>query len=133
LIDRLPDSGLEKPSGISPSHIRTYPAGLASRNLAGSTIHCHPPDIKAFLPFCNSEEYINEHLRFEMPIAGQPDLSILTAKQLQKAITAGDELKDQALVLLLAESGLPRGEIVALTWGDRTFKPGLESTLQFGQ
>jgi integrase len=63
-------------------------------------------------------------IKFEMPKLSKKRLPILNADQLQQVIKACN-VRDKAIVLFMADSGLRRSEILNLDWGDLNMENGL--------
>jgi integrase len=63
-------------------------------------------------------------VKFDMPKLSKKRLPVLTADELQQIIKACN-LRDKALVLFMADSGLRRQELINLNWGDVDFATGL--------
>lgn len=79
--------------------------------------HAHARAIKTLLRFWHVEKYIPEVLHFEMPKIAKKRLPRLTAEPLQTVARACN-VRDKAIVLFIADSGLRRSEVVALNWTD---------------
>jgi integrase len=67
-----------------------------------------------------------------MPKVAKKRLPVLTANELSKVIMACNNPRDKAIVLFMADSGLRRAEVCALSWGDVDIQSGLV-TVQKGK
>ena len=60
-----------------------------------------------------------------MPPIAKKRLLVLSVDELKKVIQACLSLRDKAIVLLLADSGIRRAELCALNWNDVDIKTGI--------
>jgi site-specific recombinase XerD len=124
-VEWLFERRVDDPSEIKANHIRAYLSDLRQRKLADKTLHAHAGSIRTFLRFCYEEDYINKRIQVNMPKLSKKRLPVLTAEELHKVIKTSKTVRDKALVLLMADTGLRRGETLALTWGDIDIGSGL--------
>ena len=111
------------PAEVTARHVRGYLAGLADAGRADRTLHAHARAIKTLLRFRHKEKYISEPVYFDMPKIAKKRLPRLTAEQLRELLQACN-FRDKAIVLLMADSGLRRGEVCALNWADVDIQTG---------
>jgi len=116
--------GLTEPPEVTARYIRQYIAELADRGLKDTTMHDHARAIRTLVRFWHAEGYIPNAIKFDMPKLEQKRLPVLTVEQLQQVIKACN-IRDRALVMFLADSGLRRAETIALNWGDIDMTSGL--------
>jgi integrase/recombinase XerC len=109
--------GTTSPTEITARHVREYLAHLASEGKADTTLHDHARAIRTLLKFWHAEKYIAEAVTFDMPKLSKKRLLVLNADQLRQIVKACN-VRDRAIVLFMADSGLRRGEVCALNWGD---------------
>lgn len=114
--------GVTKPEEVSARIVRAYLAGMEGK--ADRTRHAHARAIKTLLRFWHAENYIPSPIRFDMPKVAKKRLPVLNAEQLQIIVKACN-VRDRAIVLLMADSGLRRAEVIALNWNDVDMQSGL--------
>jgi site-specific recombinase XerD len=119
------DAGITSPPLILPKHVRAYLAELTSKGLTDRTIHAHARAIKTLLRFWYTEKYIPEPITIQMPKLAKRKMLVLTADELNTVIHSCPTLRDKALILFMADSGLRREEISNLNRGDVDFMNGL--------
>lgn len=116
--------GLTLPDQIKSRHIRQYIAELASGGKKDNTCHDHARAIRTLLRFWLKEKYIPELIEFEMPKVAKERLPVLTVDQLQ-IILKECNIRDKAIILVMADSGVRRAETIRLNWGDLDMNSGL--------
>jgi integrase/recombinase XerD len=116
--------GIINPDEVSPRYVRQYLAELAGRGLKDTTLHAHARAIRTLLKFWHNEGYIPAPVKFDMPRLEKKRLPVLTADQLQTIIQSCN-VRDRAIVMFMADSGLRRAETVRLNWGDVDMANGL--------
>jgi site-specific recombinase XerC len=109
--------GVTTPTEVTARLVREYLAGLAANGKTDTTCHDHARAIRTLIRFWHAEGYIPEVVKFEMPRVSKKRLPILNADQLQQVIKACN-VRDKAIVLFMADSGLRRSEILNLNWDD---------------
>lgn len=113
--------GLTQPDQVTARIVRQYLAGLQDK--ADRTRHAHARAIRTLVRFWHAEKYIPEIVKFEMPKIEKRRLPRLTAEQLQAVIKVCN-VRDRAIVLFLADSGLRRSEAIALNVADVDMQTG---------
>ncbi len=103
--------------------IRFFLASVAQRNVSSSTVHAHARALRAFMNFCYEEEYINKPIKVPMPKVHRKRMEVLSPIEL-KQILKICSVRDKALIMLLMDSGIRRGEALALDWDDINFMSG---------
>jgi integrase len=103
--------------------IRFFLASIAKRNVSSSTVHAHARALRAFMNFCYEEEYINKPIKVPMPKVHRKRMEVLSEAGL-KQIVKVCSVRDKSLILLLIDSGIRRGEAIALNWEDIDIKSG---------
>ena len=116
--------GITSPAEIHSRHVREYLAFMAGTGKADTTLHDHARAIRTLLRFWHSEGYTQECVTFDMPKVAKKRLPVLDEKQLKQIVQVCDT-RDRAIVLFMADSGLRRGEVIALNWGDVDMQSGL--------
>jgi site-specific recombinase XerD len=101
-----------------------YIAELVNKGRKDSTVWDHARAVKTMLRFWHLEGYIKEPVKFSLPKIAQKRLPVLTADELRQAIKACT-VRDKAIVLLMADSGLRRAEVINLNWADIDMQSGL--------
>jgi len=110
------------PQEVTARLVRQYLAGL--ENKADRTRHAHARAIKTLLKFWEAENYISVPVKFDMPKIAKKRLPVLNAAQL-KQIANACNVRDRAIVLFMADSGMRRAEVIALNWNDVDMHSGL--------
>src|SRR5688572_26725552 len=120
----IENQGLTGPEQVTARYVRQYLAMLADRGLQDTTLHDYARAIRTLLRFWHAEKYIPEIIKFDMPKLAKKRLLVLTAEQL-KTIASACNVRDKAIVLFMADSGLRRSEMCALNWADVDMQTGL--------
>ena len=110
--------------GVTARYVRSYLAGLANLGRKDTTLHPKARAIRTLVRFWHAENYIPAPVKFEMPKLAKKRLPVLTAEQLQQ-IAKACNVRDKAIVLFMADSGLRRKETILLNWGDVDMQSGL--------
>jgi integrase/recombinase XerD len=103
--------------------VRRFLAGVASRGVSAGTVHAYARAVRAFLNFCYAEGYLDQPVKVDMPRVPQKRMEVLTPGEIKKVLAVCN-VRDRAIVLVLIDSGLRRGELLGLTWDDIDFKTG---------
>jgi integrase/recombinase XerD len=122
------ERGATSPNELTARYVREYLAELAGRGLADKTVNAHARAIRTLARFWFAEHYMDAAVIFAMPKMAAKRLPCLTADELNTVIAACDKdknIRDKAIVIFLADSGLRRAEVVALNWGDVDMASGL--------
>lgn len=112
--------GVTEPNEVTARIVRQY---LALLQGADRTRHAHARAIKTLLRFWHREGYITQAVIFDMPKIAKKRLPVLTGDQVKEIVKACD-VRDRAIVLFMADSGLRRGEVCALDWADVDMQSG---------
>ena len=115
---------LQLPSEIRPSHPRAWLAEISEKGVKDTTLHAKARGAKTLLRFWYEEGYLLSPVDLKLPRLDQKQLPSLTIEELRRVIKACQSLRDRALVLFLADSGIRRAELLALNWGDVDFSTG---------
>ena len=112
-------------NGSSPSNrmVREFLSTVAQRGVASTTVHAHARALRAFLRFAYEEDWIEEPITVRMPRVEQKRMEVLTRDEVRRVLSVCS-IRDRALVLTLIDSGLRRGEALALDWEDVDFRTG---------
>lgn len=127
-LEWIEGQGVTDPQEVSARHVRAYLAELANAGKADTTMHDYARAIKTLLRFWHNEGYSGP-VKFDMPKLSKKRLPILTADQLREIVKACN-VRDKAIVLFMADSGLRRGEVVNLNWSDVNIETGLVKVKQ---
>jgi site-specific recombinase XerD len=112
------------PGEVGARHVRAYLAKLIGEGKASTTVHDHARAVRTLLRFWYSEKYLPEPVTFAMPKIEKKRLPVLSADELRRVLSAC-KIKEKAIVLLLADTGLRRQEACNLNWGDLDMTNGL--------
>ena len=113
--------GITQPQEVTARIVRQYLAGMQGK--ADRTRHAYARAIKTLLRFWHREKYIPEAVTFDMPKIAKKRLPVLNAEQLKQVIQACN-IRDKAIVLFMADSGLRNSEVCALNWDDVNMQTG---------
>lgn len=119
----LESQGVTDPQEVTARHVRQYLAQLIDQGRKDTTLHAHARAIRTLLKFWHEENYM-QPVKFDMPKLERKRLLVLNAEQLKQIVAACD-VRDKAIVLLMADSGLRRAEVCALNWSDVDMQNGL--------
>jgi integrase/recombinase XerD len=121
--------GITAPAEVTARLVRQYVAELVARGLKDTTVWDHARAVKTMLRFWLAEGYLHEPVRFDLPKLAKKRLPVLTAEQLRQIVKVCN-IRDRAIVLFMADSGLRRGEVCALNWQDVDMQSGLVRVIQ---
>ena len=116
-LEWIEQHGVTRPEEVTARYVREHIAELVSRGKKDTTVWDHARAIKTMLVFWLGEGYMPTLVRFELPKLAKKRLPVLTAEQLKQLIRACD-VREKALVLFMADSGLRRSEVSTLNWAD---------------
>jgi site-specific recombinase XerD len=108
---------------LSNRMVRSFLATVAQRRVSSATVHAHARAVRAFLRFAYEEGWIEGPVTVRMPRVEQKRMEVLSPEDVKKVLSVCG-LRDRALVMTLIDSGLRRGEALALTWEDLDFHTG---------
>ena len=109
---------MDNPEKISGRHIRSFLGEMAERGCADSYMHMYARVVKTFSRFMQEEGYINKPIRFPMPKLTEKHLLVYDANHIRHILTACQDKRDFAFILLMGDTGLRNAEVRNLTWGD---------------
>jgi integrase len=112
-------------NGNPPSNrmVREFLSTVAQRGVSPATVHAHARAVRAFLRFAYEERWIEEPVAVRMPRVKQKRMEVLSREEVKRVLSVC-RTRDRALVLTLIDSGLRRGETLALDWEDVDFHTG---------
>jgi integrase/recombinase XerD len=109
---------------LQARHVRKFLAILNEQGKADTTCHGYARAIKTFVRFLFAEHLIPYEIKFDMPKLQKKRLPVLTGEQL-RLIVSRCNVRDKAIVLLMADTGLRASEVCHLNWGDLNMENGL--------
>lgn len=120
-----------EPQDFDARHLRGFLAWLQmtgsrqrdhrrGQRLAPRTLHCYARVVRALLYFGGREGMLEAVPIVEMPKVPKPDPEYLRDDEITRLSDACTAPRDRALVALMLDSGLRRGEVCRLTWRDLT-------------
>ena len=120
------ERGIAALDSLRRDHVREYVAALRGRGWAENTISIHVRALRAFLRWLFGEGLTNENLASSIkPPRTTRRVDVLQPEEIRAllATCAGDRfaLRDRALILLLADTGLRLGELLRLKRSDIHF------------
>ena len=112
-------------NGSPPSNrmVREFLSAVAQRGVSSATVHAHARAVRAFLRFAYEEDWIEEPITVRMPRVEQKRMEVLSREEVKRVLSVCGP-RDRALVLTLIDSGIRRGEALALDWEDVDFRTG---------
>ena len=111
---------------VLPSHIQNFFAGLKKGSLSSSTIRHIYATLKVALNDATTDRQIGENPMAELkpPPREKAESKFLTREQTIALVDAARDNRYYVAVKLLAETGLRRGEALALRWEDIDLQKG---------
>ncbi len=108
---------LELANGTEPTNqlVRSFLATVAQRGVSSATVHAHARAVRAFVRFAYEEGWIEEQVTVRMPRIEQKRMEVLSREDVKRVLSVCGT-RDRALVMTLIDSGLRRGEALALDW-----------------
>jgi integrase/recombinase XerC/integrase/recombinase XerD len=103
--------------------VREFLATVAQRGVSSATVHAHARAVRAFLRFAYEEGWIEDPVTVRMPRLEQKRMEVLSPQDVKRVLDVCGT-RDRALVMTLIDSGLRRGEALALNWEDVDFHTG---------
>ena len=112
-------------NGTQPSNrlVREFLSSVAERGVSSATVHAHARAVRAFLRFAYEEDWIEEPVTVRMPRVEQKRMEVLSREDARKVLSVAGT-RDRALVMTLIDSGLRRGEALALDCRDVDLQTG---------
>lgn len=120
----IESQGVADPQQVTARHVRQYLAQLIANKRKDTTVHANARAIRTLLRFWHAERYIPTLIKFDMPKLSKKRLPVLNAEQLKQIVKACN-VRDKAIVLFMADSGLRRSEVINLNWSDVDMQTGL--------
>jgi site-specific recombinase XerD len=111
-------------SGIQAKHVRGFLFGMRERGLSDSYIHIFARNIKTFMRFLVEEDYREKIFKITMPKIAKKKLLVLDAEELKNLINRTTSIRNQAIVMVLADTGVRKSELLSLNWGDIDLQRG---------
>jgi integrase/recombinase XerD len=124
-VQWLQSKAVTSAAEVGARHVRSYLAELAGRGKSDGTLADHARGIRVMVRFWYAENYLPAEVTFTIPKVAKKRLPTLDADELDLVIHACDNPRDKALIMLMADSGLRRSEVIALSWGDVDISSGL--------
>ena len=103
--------------------VREFLSTVAQRGVSSATVHAHARAVRAFVRFAYEEDWIEESVTVRMPRVEQKRMEVLSREDVKQVLSVCGP-RDRALVLTLIDSGLRRGEALALDWDDVDLRTG---------
>lgn len=116
--------GITSPEEITARYVREFVAEQVAKGNADTTVWNYARAIRTMFLFWHREGYLSVMVRFDLPKKAKKRLPVLNAEQLQQLLKVCN-VRDKAIVLFMADSGLRREEVVKLNWDDVDMQNGL--------
>jgi len=112
------------PNDITPRLVRQYIAERKQKGLSDRSLNAAARAIRTLVRFWHREGYMDSLIVFEIPKLSKKRLPVLDKEQLKKVLRACN-IRDRALVMFMADSGVRRQEAIDLNWEDVNMQTGL--------
>lgn len=116
---------VEKVDAITAKHVRGFLSNISERDVADATLHSFARAVRAWLKFCAKEEYLENYPDFDMPTVEEKRQPVLSKDELRELLSACLNVRDRALLLFMADTGLRASELLSLDWGDVDLERGV--------
>ena len=123
------DHDIHRPNDISNLVVRKYMAELKDKGSKDTTMHDHARAIKTMVRFFHKERYMTHAIDFDMPKLSKKRLPILDIEQIRQVLKVCN-IRDRAIVIFMADTGLRRAEVCKLNWEDVNMSTGLIRVIQ---
>lgn len=117
--------GIVDPHQVSVRHVREFLTKLIDEDKSDWTIHDNARAIKTMLSFWLEDGYLENPIKFKMPKLSKKRQPMLTADELWLLLDYPMTMRDKAVILIIADTGLRRSEVIRLNWGDFNVETGL--------
>lgn len=109
---------------LRPSHIEAWIVELRERELSQSTVRSAYTILRSILDAAVRDEAItkNPAVAIKRPKVDRKEAAYLTRPQIDEVMLAAESTRYAELFILLAHTGLRRGEALALKWTDVDFE-----------
>ena len=104
-LEWIEERGVTSPEKVAARYVREYIAELVAGRKKDATVLDHARAVKTMLFFWHNEGYTPTLVKFELPRLAKKRPPVLTVDQL-KLIVKECNLRDKAIILFLADSGL---------------------------
>lgn len=133
----LPYFGSRRLRQINTEDVEQFKASLSKEDISPSTVGKHLLTLKMILKTAVAWGYLNRNPAefVKKPRHVKKEVDFLTPIELGQLISATDE-KHRALIITACYTGMRRGELLGLKWGDVDFAQGrifVQRTLQSGR
>lgn len=107
-------------SQITANHIRMYQVELQRRDLAAGYQHGLMRSLRAFLNYCVRDDLlsVSPMAKVKMPRKVDQVLPAVSEEDIRRAVVSCEYLRDKAILLFIASSGVRRDELCSLNCGD---------------
>lgn len=124
-VQWLAGQSVQSADETTARHVRAYLAELAGRGRSDGTLADYARGIRVMVRFWYAEGYLSAPLVVKIPKVAKKRLPTLDADSLARVINACSRPRERALIMLMADSGLRRAEVIGLNWGDVDIASGL--------
>lgn len=121
------------PCTVDFEQLKAFLADLRARNLSGSTLKGYFASIAAYYDFLIYQgamesnpipAFRKRYLRIKEQQNGENTRQLLSVQQVQLLVSAAPGIREKALIMVLAKTGIRRGELLSLRTGDIGLKDG---------
>lgn len=123
----------ENPFAVELIHLKAFLGELRARDLAASTLKGYFSSISSFYDFLIYDgatginpipSFRKRYLRTKEQQNGENARQLISVQQMQLLVSAATSIREKALILTLAKTGIRRGELLSLRVEDINFKDG---------
>lgn len=125
-------AGLASPAELRTQHVRHYQVGLKDRGLSAGARAAHARAIRALVNFWQAEAWIPDEVSVvvDLPKVPRERLPMVTEEIARKLLAACETNREKALIYLLLDTGIRRGEACNLNWEDVNLGTGMVNVRQ---
>jgi site-specific recombinase XerD len=123
-ITWIVNQGLTTPGEVTVREVRAYLGELRDRGLKDKSLNAHARAIRTLCIFWYKEKYSPELIKFDMPKMAKRRLPFLGADEVSRLLSICN-VRDNAIICLMVDSGLRRQEVCDLTWKNVNLTSGL--------
>lgn len=123
-----------EPLNVNLENLKVFLGSLRARGLAGSTLKGYFAAISSFYEYMVFSGAMNanlipsfrkRYLRIKNQEGGENERQLISVQQMQLLVSAAGGIREKALILMLAKTGMRKGECLALRVWDISTEKGI--------